>query len=603
MSTIKLNRLIPANAGIVEQVSQSSGDNGTLVKRFQTIDGVSDDVLVDSPAETSAGHGGNAQSGSSVTITLNGGANATDDFYNGWWIYLTAGTGNGQVRRIKDYTGASKIATIYSTADAVDDGLDFVSPADATTVYSLFNRTYVGSFYDESVDEWVIGFMAEAGSNLTIQQTTNLRVNNMTIDGVLNTTGLTNEGTTLIDSTDTEALLVRKNADGGDIFTVDTTNTEVNIGPGTANHGTMLSLYGTTLSESLGPHITATTTTDIYPVFQQLNYAHDNITLLFDSYWNSGFKSSDSGSNFNISKTSDTLRFNFDSGIAAGSAVTFETGMSMSNTGTINIPTTTTVGTTVNPSTSTGGALNVNGDLVLGTTTPRIYFPDNIIGVGAPTFTNRSTGTKIVLYPNIGAASVDYAIGIDANVLWTGIPASNRSFKWYAGITEIMSLSGSGNLTTQGQVVIDTTSTEALLVRKDADGGDVFTVDTTNEYVLIQENTGRDASTIDVKDLLYLRSDGTSGTKWPSTLEIQVGTYEANIAARTRVDFKLVNGSQVAADTTVMTMTANGRVGIANTAPTSALDVIGDIKGSGLLTINQEIKVVEEKAGSVIILP
>ena len=38
------------------------------------------------------------------------------------------------------------------------------------------------------------------------------------------------EGTQVIDVTSTEALLVRKNGDGGDIFIVDTTNSRVGIG-------------------------------------------------------------------------------------------------------------------------------------------------------------------------------------------------------------------------------------------------------------------------------------------------------------------------------------------------------------------------------------
>ena len=43
-------------------------------------------------------------------------------------------------------------------------------------------------------------------------------------------TGLTLEGNQIIDATSTEALLVRKNADGGDVFVVDTTNGRVGIG-------------------------------------------------------------------------------------------------------------------------------------------------------------------------------------------------------------------------------------------------------------------------------------------------------------------------------------------------------------------------------------
>ena len=38
------------------------------------------------------------------------------------------------------------------------------------------------------------------------------------------------EGTSVIDVTDTEAFLVRKDSDGGDVFIVDTTNSRVGIG-------------------------------------------------------------------------------------------------------------------------------------------------------------------------------------------------------------------------------------------------------------------------------------------------------------------------------------------------------------------------------------
>ena len=60
---------------------------------------------------------------------------------------------------------------------------------------------------------------------------------NLTIDADLSVTGstaiTTNEviqGTSIIDITNTEALLVRKDSDGGDIFTVDTTNSTVKVG-------------------------------------------------------------------------------------------------------------------------------------------------------------------------------------------------------------------------------------------------------------------------------------------------------------------------------------------------------------------------------------
>jgi len=95
-------------------------------------------------------------------------------------------------------------------------------------------------------------------------------------------------------------------------------------------------------------------------------------------------------------------------------------------------------------STSTGG-----GQIYLnGTTGNRIDFNQN--GVAAPTFTTRSVGTKIVLYPNIGASTVDFAFGIDSNTLWSSVQDSAQQFKWYAGTTNVASLSGTGTFTVNG---------------------------------------------------------------------------------------------------------------------------------------------------------
>ena len=53
-----------------------------------------------------------AQAGAAGTITLDASASAVDDFYNDTLIVLTGGTGVGQVRRIRDYVGATRVATI-----------------------------------------------------------------------------------------------------------------------------------------------------------------------------------------------------------------------------------------------------------------------------------------------------------------------------------------------------------------------------------------------------------------------------------------------------------------------------------------------------------
>lgn len=73
-------------------------------------------------------HNGTAQTGTATTITLAAGASAVDDFYNGWTVLLTGGTGSGDIQTITDYNGTTKIATVASWGG---------SSPDATTTYTL----------------------------------------------------------------------------------------------------------------------------------------------------------------------------------------------------------------------------------------------------------------------------------------------------------------------------------------------------------------------------------------------------------------------------------------------------------------------------------
>jgi hypothetical protein len=54
---------------------------------------------------------GTAQAGAAGTITLDSGASAVDDFYDGL-ILITAGTGAGQSRAITNYVGSTKLASV-----------------------------------------------------------------------------------------------------------------------------------------------------------------------------------------------------------------------------------------------------------------------------------------------------------------------------------------------------------------------------------------------------------------------------------------------------------------------------------------------------------
>lgn len=77
-----------------------------------------------------------AQGGGASTITLDTGASATDDFYNGNWIYITGGTGVGQMLRVIDYVGATKVATMVASWK--------VNP-DATSTFAIIPQSIISA--------------------------------------------------------------------------------------------------------------------------------------------------------------------------------------------------------------------------------------------------------------------------------------------------------------------------------------------------------------------------------------------------------------------------------------------------------------------------
>ena len=106
-----------------------------------------------------------------------------------------------------------------------------------------------------------------------------------------------------------------------------TFNGKIGLGTATVPHSGVgyakLALEGAG-GDGAGPHIQFTTEDDNYPLFQQLNWAHDNVALLFDSYFDGSYRSSYSGGNFRIIKTGDIFRIDYDSGIAPGEVLLWE---------------------------------------------------------------------------------------------------------------------------------------------------------------------------------------------------------------------------------------------------------------------------------------
>lgn len=132
---------------------------------------------------------------------------------------------------------------------------------------------------------------------------------------------------------------------------------------------------------------------------------------------------------------------------------------------------------------SGGGTIFLNN-----TTNSRIDFPAG--GVAAPTFTNISTGTKLVLYPSVGGSTVDYAIGIDNSTLWFSTATTSTQFQWYGGTTVAMTLTGTGALTvptltaTDSRDVVYTGGSTSGTITPNAANGNVQTITLTGSITL-----------------------------------------------------------------------------------------------------------------------
>jgi hypothetical protein len=118
------------------------------------------------------------------------------------------------------------------------------------------------------------------------------------------------------------------------------------VGIGTASVprsgvGAAMLALGGSASSLAGPHLQYTVLSDDYPVFQQLNWSHDNISQCFDAYYDGvNWRSSSPNSSFQIYKLGSQLSFSTATA-TAGSVISWVPAMTLSSSGNIGIGTTT----------------------------------------------------------------------------------------------------------------------------------------------------------------------------------------------------------------------------------------------------------------------
>jgi len=192
--------VVQVQDNILQLNSGPSGtaDSGVAMKRYQSANDLgTGDVVTDTAHDT--GFTLSQGVGTSTTILLESGESSTSDIYAGWWIRILAGTGLNQVRRIKTYDGASKVATIYSTADQTGvlgnptpvEGLDLTTITDATSTYGLYPCSWILNIWDSSEREMALVCSSMVtntdGSNDSfppLENYVNLHINNLKANAI-----------------------------------------------------------------------------------------------------------------------------------------------------------------------------------------------------------------------------------------------------------------------------------------------------------------------------------------------------------------------------------------------------------------------------------
>jgi hypothetical protein len=271
---------------------------------------------------------------------------------------------------------------------------------------------------------------------------------NLTIQGDVSITGLTNhQGVVTIDETSTEALLVRKDGDTGDVFSVDTTNSVV----------------------AVTGDITVSGTVDGIDIATQ----DSKLEMLYTTIGLSSLTTGEVDQLENIGATTiSATQWGYlgaiDQGLTTTDSVQFNSAI---------VDSTSTEALLVRKDGDTGDVFTVDTTNSVVAVTGDITVTGTVDGIDIATQDSKLE----TLYTTIGLSALTSGeVEQLENIGATTISAT----QWgYLGATD-QALATTDNVQFNSAIV-DSTSTEALLVRKDGDTGDVFTVDTTNSVVAV----------------------------------------------------------------------------------------------------------------------
>jgi hypothetical protein len=190
--------------------------------------------------------------------------------------------------------------------------------------------------------------------------------NNITGSGAVSAGSFSASGTTDASSTSTGTLVT---AGGLGVAKKAYVGTDLSVGPvQTMARLAKLIIAGSDGAQgSSSSSMIAYTDADQYPLFEQWNYQHNNITQSYDAYFNgAAWASSNSNSNFQINKASG-LYFKYNAGTAAGSTFSWTTAGYIDTSGIMQWQKAIrTADTTASSSTTTGSLVVAGGAGIAG---------------------------------------------------------------------------------------------------------------------------------------------------------------------------------------------------------------------------------------------